>query len=126
MTRIKSKVDKYISPSQSAYRNGRSTSDVVWAHRFIIAKCQLYQEYQIYILGIDMSSAFDTIDRISLLKELSTFINEDEQRMTRLLLSNTSISIQFDNHKPETTPTNIGSPQGAIKVQSVDASLTLN
>ena len=29
------KVDNYLSPSQSAYRRGRSTSDAIWAYKFI-------------------------------------------------------------------------------------------
>ena len=112
LSRIKPQVENYLPPTQSAYRPGRSTSDIVWAHRFIAAKCQLYQNSQVYIVGIDMSSAFDTIDRRSLLNELTSFLNEDECRMIRLLLSNTSITIRFDNHEPETVSTNIGSPQG--------------
>ena len=34
-----------------------------------------------YIIGIDMSSAFDTIRRQKLLEILSTFVNEDELRI---------------------------------------------
>ena len=59
--RMQEKVDTYVSPRQSAYRRGRSTSDAVWTHRFIAAKPQLYQDLQGNIIGIDMSSAFDTI-----------------------------------------------------------------
>ena len=44
--------------------------------------------------------------------ELETLLHEDEQRMCRLLLSNTTISIKFGNHDLETVETNIGSPQG--------------
>ena len=72
----------------------------------------MYKDNEVYIIGIDTSSAFDTIDRASLIQELQTFINEDEQRMSRLLLSNTSITIQFSDHEPETVKTNVGSPQG--------------
>ena len=50
-----------------------------------------------YITGIDMSAAFDTIHRHTLLNELSNFIEEDELRMARLLLSNTTITIKTDN-----------------------------
>ena len=112
LSRINAATDKHISNTQSAYRTGRSTMDVVWAHRFICAKAQLYKDLEIKIVGIDMSSAFDTIHRKNLMDELEKILDEDEQRMCRLLLSKTTITIKFGNHEPETVPTNIGSPQG--------------
>ena len=54
---------------------------------------------EVYITGIDMSSAFDAIKRHDLVDVLQTFLNEDEWRMARLLLSNTTINIQFGNSK---------------------------
>ena len=112
LTRIKDKINLYISPSQSAYRNNRSTTDIILAHRFICAKAQKYQDIQIIITGIDMSSAFDTIDRNETLKTLSRIIDYDEQRMCRLLLSKTTIQIQYGKHERDTVTTNVGTPQG--------------
>ena len=133
--RIKPKVDAYLSQSQSAYRAGRSTSDIVWAHRFLAARVQKFRE-EIFIEGINLSSAFDTIKRSDLLNELATFLNDDEIRMIRLMLSKTSLEIKrSDINKQERNPsgtginhshagrnhshinttkftTNIGSPQG--------------
>ena len=71
---------------------------------------QLYQDLEVYITGIDMSSAFDTINRQKLMNELNTFLDEDECRMIRTLLSNTTINIQFEDCKGEEIETNIGSP----------------
>ena len=62
LARIKPKVDEYLSLSQSAYREKRSTGDIIWAYRWIIAKAQKVKE-KIYITGIDLSSAFDIIIR---------------------------------------------------------------
>ena len=112
LNRIQEKVEQYLSASQAAYRPKRSTGDIVWAHRFIIGKVQLYQDLEVYITGIDMSSAFDTINRQKLMNELSTFIDEDECRIIRTLLSNTTINIQLEDCKGEEISTNIGSPQG--------------
>lgn len=112
LNRIQPKVDQYLSQSQSAYRPNRSTGDIIWAHRFLTAKAQLYQYLEIHIIGIDMSSAFDTINRNELMTELKTFLDEDECRMSRLLLSNTSINVQFADSPPEDISTNVGSPQG--------------
>ena len=59
-----------------------------------------------------MSSAFNTINRQKLMNELNTFLDEDECRIIRTLLSNTTINIQFEDCKGEEIETNIGSPHG--------------
>ena len=69
------------------------------AHRFIVGKVQLYQDLEVYITGIDMSSAFNTINRQKLMNELNTFLDEDECRIIRTLLSNTTINIQLKTVK---------------------------
>ena len=70
---IREKIDNYLSPSQSAYRRGRSTSDAIWAYRFIAAKVQLYKDLQVNIIGVDMSSAFDIIKREPLMKVIEKY-----------------------------------------------------
>ena len=40
LERIKPYNESYFSHSQSAYRSNRNTSDVVWAHGWIVAKIQ--------------------------------------------------------------------------------------
>ena len=44
LLKIKPKVDRYLSLSQSAYREKRSTGDIIWAYRWIIAKAQSKRE----------------------------------------------------------------------------------
>ena len=111
LNRVNIKVDNYLSPSQAAYRKGRSTTDIIWAHRFVIAKVQKYQELEVYITGIDMSSAFDTIHRHKLLEELEKFL-EGEIRMIRLLINNTTITVRTNEVMSEPFTSNLGSPQG--------------
>ncbi|GFR64605.1 very-long-chain enoyl-CoA reductase [Elysia marginata] len=66
-----------------------------------------------FITGIDMSSAFDTIDRHLRLNILKNFNIEDEQRIIRYLLSNTELSIELKgSSKTESFKSNIGTPQG--------------
>ena len=112
LARINDSVNRYLSASQSAYRKGRSTSDIVWAHRWVAAKAQKFQNTTVYITGIDMSAAFDTVERHKLLDELSRIVGDDELRMCRLLLSQTTITIQNNKVKTEPFTTNVGSPQG--------------
>ena len=70
---------------------------IAWAHRFIIGKVQLYQNLEVYITGIDMSSAFQTLNRQKLMNKLNTFLDEDKCCIIMTLLSNTTINMQFEN-----------------------------
>ncbi|GFR99671.1 very-long-chain enoyl-CoA reductase [Elysia marginata] len=113
LTRIRHAVENYISCSQSGFRPNRSTSDVVWAHRWISAKVLNYAEIEIDITGIDMSAAFDTIDRKQLLQLLTNLVTEDEKRIIQFLLSNTTLNVKISGaNTEEPFLTNIGTPQG--------------
>ena len=87
LVRIKPKSDEYLSLSQSAYREKRSTSDKIWAYRLIIAKAQKAKG-KIYITFIDLSSAFDTVIREKLTVILETRLGEEELQMVKFLLKN--------------------------------------
>ena len=93
--RIEPKINQYLSSPQSAYRRGRSTTDVVWAYRWIIAKVQEYN-LKIYVIGIDMSSAFDTINREKLMEILDSILEKDEVCIIRTLLSNTTLEVKVE------------------------------
>ena len=101
LTRIRPAVEKYISCSQSGFRPNRSTSDVVWAHRWISAKVLNYADIEIDITGIDMSAAFDTIDRKQLLQLLTNLVTEDERRIIQFLLSNTTLNVKTSGANTE-------------------------
>ena len=112
LRRINSKVDQFVSHRQAAYRSGRSTTDIIWAYKWIIAKTKV-AKIRVYITGIDMSSAFDTIEREKLLNILDTFLDEDESRIIRVLLSKTTIRIRTpEGVQSNPFVSNIGSPQG--------------
>ena len=111
LRRAETGIEGYLSNTQAAYRKGRSTTEIVWAYRWLIAKIQEC-DMTIYITGIDMSSAFDTIHRDELLNISEQFLDEDGLRILRLLLSNTSIELRIKGAKTEPIATNIGGPQG--------------
>ena len=113
LERIRPSVTKYISSNQSGFQPDRSTADVVWTHKWLSAKCSITQDLRIFITGIDMSAAFDTINRAALLDILSGIIEEDEMRIIRFLLSNTTINMKV-NAATETHSftANTGTPQG--------------
>ncbi len=111
LRRAEGGITEYLSYTQCAYLKGRSTTVIVWAYRWLLAKVQVC-EITIYVTGIDMSSAFDTIHRDELLEISKQFLDEDGQRILRVLLSNTSIEIRIKGAKTEPIETNIGGPQG--------------
>ena len=105
------KVYEYLSPSQSGFRRGRSTADVLFGYRWLCAKAQR-QRVSIEFLGIDLSRAFDTIRRDKLIDTLKTFIGESELRMIRLLLADTSLEPRLSTGDCHAFATSIGAPQG--------------
>ena len=99
------------SLTQSGFRPNRSTSDAVWAHKWLIATAQKYQ-IEINILGLDLSSAFDTINRKVLLAETKEVFTKDHWRMIEKLLENTTLQAKLENQLSKPFKTTIGSPQG--------------
>ena len=67
---------------------------------------------EIHVIGIDMSSAFDTINRDKIMTIASDFLEEDELRILRVLLSDTTLEVKIKGAKTEPFESNIGSPQG--------------
>ena len=111
LTRIIDKVNNYIGISQSGFRPKRSTADVVWCDRWLAAIGQRY-EWSCHLLGIDMSRAFDTINRQKLLTVVKNIVDSDEERMIQLLLANTTLAVRIGEQTGKPFETNIGTPQG--------------
>ena len=97
MDKTEDKINKRLSQSQSAYRKSRSTTDVIWAHRRMAAKTQV-QDTAIFITGIAMSSALDTIDRDELFMIVEEFLDEDDLRILSTLQAETTLEIKVENH----------------------------
>ena len=110
LRRISPKVEQYSSPHQSGFGPCRSTADAVWAHRWIAARAQRYKE-SFHILGIDLSRAFDTVDRDKLLSVLKPLLDDDEIRLIRLLLQATMLSLRFSIRLFSLFESNTGTPQ---------------
>ena len=68
--------------------------------------------YEINLLMLDMSKAFDTIQRGTLLNDLKEIIDEDELHLIELLLDKVNYSVKLEGQTGNKFTTNIGSPQG--------------
>jgi hypothetical protein len=111
LERMRPQYEQYISPTQSAYRSNRSTADLVWAHRFMITTSMTWS-ITLYITGLDLSAAFDTIKRDELMDILAGITGNDELRMIRMLLSNTTLEVRMKDATTQPFASNVGSPQG--------------
>ena len=109
--RLIERFDKEIPPSQAAYRQGRSTTEHVFATKILAEKAITSQNYTIYLLMLDMSKAFDTVDRTMLLEDLSPVIEKDELFMIKLLLG-VELSVRCGKSESELFNTDIAVPQG--------------
>ena len=67
-------VDRYLPASQSAFQKGHSTADIIFAKR-VLSNMVQDKVSELHILGIDLSHAFDTVDRHKLLHVVSEVTN---------------------------------------------------
>ena len=85
----------------------------MWAQRWLSATSVRYKT-EIHILGLDMSRAFDTISRNKLMTILHDDVQllDDELRMCRLVLADTSLPGRLKGQLSKPFQTTIGTPQG--------------
>ena len=76
-----------------------------------LAKAQRFH-WDIHILGINLSRAFDTFRRDQLMSVLKEVVNEDGLRLIQYQLSGTKLHVRLRKTSSPTFPTTIGTPQG--------------
>ena len=110
--RIEDKIDAYTGPWQAGYKHGRSCSDLVWCQRMLIS-IVINRHWQYHKMGIDMSKAFDTINRQTVLNILDDAgCDSDEIRLVRLLLSNTKLKVRINDSMSAEFESVVGAFQG--------------
>ena len=110
MNRIRNRVDKVIPLSQAAYISGRSTTEHVFAVKLAVERTITAKNEELHLLFLDMSKAFDSINRKYLLEDLNKIINDDELQIMQILL-NVKIQVRCGNEISETFETDTGAPQ---------------
>lgn len=101
-----------IPIEQAAYQPGRSTTEQVFCIKTLSEKAITTDNFTIFILMLDMSKAFDSIERGKLMEYLREVLNNDEMYMLHLLINDVRINVEMGEERSEDIVTNIGSCQG--------------
>ena len=109
--RISDKIDSIIPLSQAAYRKGRSTTEHVFAMKIMCEKSITSCDYSTHIMLLDMTKAFDTINREHLHRLLSDILDPDEPNIMNILLKDVTLQVKNNETKGQTFTTTIGIPQ---------------
>ena len=112
MNRIWNRLSTNISAEQAAYQGGRSTTEQVFAIKQLIDKTLNSKNYEIYLLLLDMSKAFDTVNRNILFSRLETILENDELHLLYILTMNPKLKVRVDETYGETFLTTLGIMQG--------------
>lgn len=102
------KLEGHISKDQAAYQKERNTTKQVLCVKFLIEKAITSETYNLIIMMIDVSKAFDTVNQNTLLEKLETILDESEMRMVYFLIHNVKLKVRVGRTLEEEILTNIG------------------
>ena len=106
-------VNSYIPASQAGFRKGRSCADIIFAKR-LICLVALLTDMEFHFLCLDLSQAFDTPSRETILESLlaASEGDEDVYQMAHTLLTDTSLSVRVGDVSGQSFKSTVGVPQG--------------
>ena len=110
--RISDRLIQNIPKSQAAYQGGRGTTEQVFAMRTMAEKAIAAKDYKTHILMMDMSKAFDTVNRSKLMLDLILILDEDEIHMIKILITDVELKVKVGGTIGNGFKTNTGVPQG--------------
>ena len=102
----------HIPLSQSAYQKGRSTTEQVFCIKLLAEKAITSENYDIFLLLLDMSKAFDTVNRSKLVKILKDILTPSELHMMHLLVNDVILNVRIGSKIREDILIAIGICQG--------------
>jgi exonuclease III len=111
LERIYPDVERYIGPNASGFRRGRSSGDILWTYRWLIAAVKKYH-IKSHTIGLDMSKAFDCINRGKLLTIMKAIISPTDFQILKYLLTDTTLTPRVKGELGASFNTSIGTPQG--------------
>ena len=110
--RIWDRLSQLIGKDQAAYQSNRSTTEQVFAIKVLAEKAIGSSDFRIYILMLDMSKAFDTVNRNRLFTKLETILNLDELHLLDILTNDVFLRVKVGDTIGDAFKTLIGIMQG--------------
>ena len=112
LRRIQDQTAAYTGPWQCGYKPGVSCANIVWTQRILISVVK-EKNWSYHKMGIDMTSAFDTIKRSTILRLLKDAgCSEDDVRLVRFLLANTKLRVKINSETSAEFESTSGAFQG--------------
>ena len=118
MERILNKIMKHVPSSQSAYQQWRSTTEQVFTLKLLAEEAVTLADYNAFILLMDMSKAFDTVIRKTLLEGLRKILNPDELHIIKILIEQVELSVRIGKTTGEPFTTSVGIPKVTVYPQN--------
>ena len=101
-----------IPAEQAAYQNGRSTTEIVFSLKIMAEKAITSENYTIFVLMLDMSKAFDKVNRPKLMNILKDLLTESELFMMHILINDVILNVRVGSKIGRDILTAIGICQG--------------
>jgi hypothetical protein len=112
LKRIMPNIQDLLPKTQSAYQSGRGTTEHITAIKLLSEHATSSNHNQIHLLLLDMSKAFDSIDRSMLLQDLESIAYPDEIHLIYILLNQIDLQVRCNRVLSSTFPSTKGVPQG--------------
>ena len=110
--RTAAKINQKIPVTQAAYKTGRSTTEHVFTFKCLAEKAIISKDYTLFLLMLDMSKAFDTVRRKTLIDDLEEVLTASELHIIYIMIKEVKLTVRIKSHLSENFKTNIGVPQG--------------
>ena len=103
-------MEKQIFLSQASYQSGRSTTEQGFTIKTLADKNS--ENYDIFLLLLDMPKAFDTVYRKELMNILGSILTKCELLMIHVLINDVILNVKIGNKTGPDIHINIGICQG--------------
>ena len=112
LDRLWDRLKTQLPLKQSAYQPGRGTTEQVHAIKLLVEKAIISSDYKVHLLLLDMSKAFDTVNRNTLFQHLEEILEDDELYILHRLTNNPQLSVKIGDTTGELFTTTLGIMQG--------------
>lgn len=97
-------------PTQAAYRVGRGTTEQLSILKMMAEKAVRSTNFDTHILLMDLSRAFDTVNRKIPLQDLCGILDPGELHTINILIEDVRLIVDVELRRAEPLTTNVGTP----------------